>query len=57
MFKRLAEEYEYLWDWLLRKGLFVAIIIIDAFLLFCFIIVMILVNLFQANTKGVIWLK
>jgi hypothetical protein len=49
MFKRLAEEYEYLWDWLLRKGLFVAIIIIDAFLLFCIIIVMILANLFSGK--------
>ena len=49
MFKRLAEEYEYLWDWLLNKGTLVALIIIDAFILFCFIIVMIFVNLFAGK--------
>lgn len=49
MFKRLVEEYEYLWDWLLNKGVFVALLIIDAFILFCFIIVMIFVSLFTGK--------
>ena len=47
MFKRLAEEYEYLWNWLLNKGTVVALAIVNAFMLFFIIIAMILVKLFS----------
>jgi hypothetical protein len=47
MFKRLAEEYEYLWNWLLDKGTAVALIIVNAFMLFFVIVAMILVKLFS----------
>ena len=49
MFKRLAEEYEYLWNWLLDKGTAVALVIVNAFILFFIIIAMILVKLFTGK--------
>jgi len=49
MFKKLAEEYEYLWNWLLNKGTVVALIIVDAFILFFVIIAMLLVKLFSGK--------
>ena len=49
MLKRLAEEYEYLWNWLLDKGTIVALIIVDTFILFFVIIAMILVKLFSGK--------
>ena len=49
MFKKLAEEYEYLWNWLLNKGTIVALIIVDAFILFFVIIAMLLVKLFSGK--------
>jgi hypothetical protein len=49
MFKRLAEEYEYLWSWLLDKGTVVALAIVNAFMLFFIIIAMILVKLFSGK--------
>ena len=49
MLKKLAEEYEYLWIWLLDRGVIVALIIVDAFILFFVIIAMILVKLFSGK--------
>ena len=49
MLKKLAEEYEYLWNWLLERGVIVALIIVDAFILFFVIIAMILVKLFSGK--------
>lgn len=49
MFKRLAREYEFLWNWLLDKGTIVALIIVDAFILFFVIIAMILVKFFSGK--------
>ena len=49
MFKRLAEEYEYLWNWLLNKGIAVTLIIVNSFILFFIIIAMILVKLFSGK--------
>jgi hypothetical protein len=49
MFKRLSEEYEYLWNWLLNKGTVVALIIVNAFLLFFVIVAMLLVKLFSGK--------
>jgi len=49
MFKRLAEEYEYLWNWLLDKGTVIALIIVNAFMLFFITIAMILVKLFSGK--------
>jgi hypothetical protein len=49
MFKRLAEDYEYLWNWLLDKGTFVATLIVNIFMYTFVIIAMILVKLFTGK--------
>jgi hypothetical protein len=49
MFKKLAEEYEYLWNWLLDKGTVVAVLIVNAFMYIFVIIAMILVKLFSGK--------
>lgn len=49
MFKKLTEEYEYLWNWLLNKGIVLAIFVVNVFLYSLFIIVMLLLKLFSSK--------
>lgn len=49
MSNRLKQEYEYLWHWLLKKGIFVAVIIVNMFLYLFVAIAIILVKLFSGK--------